>query len=161
MAQFAAYISRGLCNPRLIFPRINRPNVTLCAGEFLWWPHQSGAPPQETRRLPRVRWWAASRQRPRALRPCQERLLQRSLRALELLQANSEDAYWPGKPRLLDRLRGSGQLQWCLPCWHIIVFNMGLGRAGVRGQPNLTRHWHNVGVCQMIGANMNDTESYL
>ena len=27
MAQFAAYISRGLCNPRLIFPRINRPNV--------------------------------------------------------------------------------------------------------------------------------------
>ena len=27
MAQFAAYISRGLCNPRLIFPRINRPIV--------------------------------------------------------------------------------------------------------------------------------------
>ena len=25
--QFAAYISRGLCNPRLIFPHINRPNV--------------------------------------------------------------------------------------------------------------------------------------
>ena len=25
--QFAAYISRGLCNPRLIFPRINRPIV--------------------------------------------------------------------------------------------------------------------------------------
>ena len=25
MAQFAAYISRGLCNPRLIFPRINGP----------------------------------------------------------------------------------------------------------------------------------------
>ena len=24
--QFAAYISRGLCKPRLIFPRINRPN---------------------------------------------------------------------------------------------------------------------------------------
>ena len=27
--QFAAYTSRGLCNPRLIFPRINGPNVTL------------------------------------------------------------------------------------------------------------------------------------
>ena len=27
--QFVAYISRGLCNPRLIFPRINRPNVCL------------------------------------------------------------------------------------------------------------------------------------
>ena len=25
--QFAAYKSRGLCNPRLIFPRINGPNV--------------------------------------------------------------------------------------------------------------------------------------
>ena len=25
MAQFAAYISRGLCNPRLTFPRINAP----------------------------------------------------------------------------------------------------------------------------------------
>ena len=24
--QFVAYISRGLCNPRLIFPRINGPN---------------------------------------------------------------------------------------------------------------------------------------
>ena len=32
MAQFAAYIGRGLCNPRLIFPRINGPNVatTMC-----------------------------------------------------------------------------------------------------------------------------------
>ena len=31
--QFAAYISRGLCNPRLIFPRINEPNVS----GFRWW----------------------------------------------------------------------------------------------------------------------------
>ena len=31
--QFAAYISRGLCNPRLIFPRINGPNVSsICRG---------------------------------------------------------------------------------------------------------------------------------
>ena len=27
MAQFAAYISRELCNPRFIFPRINGPNI--------------------------------------------------------------------------------------------------------------------------------------
>ena len=30
--QFAAYMSRGLCNPRLIFPRINSPNVS----SFYW-----------------------------------------------------------------------------------------------------------------------------
>ena len=30
--QFAAYISRGLCNPRLIFPRINRPIVIIIYG---------------------------------------------------------------------------------------------------------------------------------
>ena len=33
MAQFAAYISRGLCNPRLIFPRINRPNEIVDQSE--------------------------------------------------------------------------------------------------------------------------------
>ena len=32
MAQFAACVSRGLCNPRLIFPRINRPSVIFKGG---------------------------------------------------------------------------------------------------------------------------------
>ena len=40
--QFAAYISRGLCNPRFIFPRINGPiklfwTLTLLRSELLLW----------------------------------------------------------------------------------------------------------------------------
>ena len=34
--QFAAYISRGLCNPRLIFPRINRPIACPKALRFIF-----------------------------------------------------------------------------------------------------------------------------
>ena len=35
MAQFAAYISHGLCNPRLIFPRINDPILFICGANSL------------------------------------------------------------------------------------------------------------------------------
>ena len=38
MAQFAAYISRGLCNPWLTFPRINGPNVCERLKPRWWWP---------------------------------------------------------------------------------------------------------------------------
>ena len=44
MAQFAAYISRRLCNPRLIFPRINGPDVSL------FYPGQAGLAGGQTRR---------------------------------------------------------------------------------------------------------------
>ena len=30
MTQFAAYITRGLCTPRLIIPRVNGPIVSFC-----------------------------------------------------------------------------------------------------------------------------------
>ena len=33
--QFAAYKSRGLCDPRLIFPHINGPNVSLFCGAII------------------------------------------------------------------------------------------------------------------------------